>query len=152
MEGTAGVHVLASLFPASGAPVVIDEGFLKLPQTTESASQTAVFDKKITGIVRIPGGQGWFEPDNDAGKNEWFWIDLPRMDSIFGIKTIVPVYIEATDPIELDGPIPTGQSLLANIPNQHLNYAITWFSLAGVLLVIYVVWIGRAIQARHGEH
>jgi surfeit locus 1 family protein len=141
-----GIHVIASLFPHGTIPVLIDEGFLPSPQTPETAASPAAVDKSVTGIVRYPPGQGWFEPDNDPAQNQWFWIDLQAMGRSMGIDAVSPVYIELTEGETAGGPIPTGDTLMANIPNQHLNYAITWFSLAGLLAIFYAVWLVRTVM------
>ena len=68
------------------------------------------------------------------------------MAKVLGLPSLAPAYIEATVPVETDGPTPTGGVLAGQIRNEHLTYAITWFSLAGVLAAIYAVWLYRRLK------
>jgi surfeit locus 1 family protein len=52
---------------------------------------------------------------------------------------LVPVFLEAGAAPNPDG-LPIGGQTRVNLPNDHLQYAITWFALAVGLAVIYVVY------------
>ncbi len=134
-DGNAGVHVFTALQRADGPPLIVDRGFVKLP--IDPAKGTAPSTGQIDGIVRLSSGKAWFDPPNDRARNQWYWPDLPAMAKAIGVGAPEPFYIEAITPTAQDGPKPTGADILPNIRNEHLQYAITWFSLAGVLAVIY---------------
>ena len=55
-------------------------------------------------------------------------------------------YIEALPPGVPGGPLPMGAEILANIPNNHLQYAITWYALAVAELAIYLVWARQQLR------
>jgi surfeit locus 1 family protein len=146
LNGAAGVHELAALIRDDGAAVLIDEGFSPLPVNGDDIQHAPIRNRRIEGLIRYAPGKAWFDADNDDVKNEWFWIDLPRMAKVLGLPYMAPVYVEATVPVETDGPTPTGGVLAGQIRNEHLTYAITWFSLAGVFAAVYAVWLHRKLK------
>jgi surfeit locus 1 family protein len=98
----------------------------------------------VSGLLRVPPQEkpGWFIPDNRPDRNDWFWIDLPAMAAADGIANAAPFYIDA-DPTPNPGGWPKGGVTPLALPNDHLQYALTWFSLAAALVVIYVVYHSR---------
>ena len=100
----------------------------------------------VTGIVRMPEIQGLFIPDNEPEANRWFWRDLKAMaQSMFpgGTVALAPFFLEA-EKSEVPGGWPEGGQTRAELPNNHLQYAITWFLLAACLVVIYVAYVWKA--------
>ena len=102
----------------------------------------------IRGLLRLPPAKkpSWFIPDNRPDLNYWFWIDLPAMAAAdhLDLANFAPFYIDA-DASPNPGGWPQGGVTPLSLPDNHLQYAITWFSLAAALVVIYVVyhWPGR---------
>ncbi|HLJ22401.1 MAG TPA: SURF1 family cytochrome oxidase biogenesis protein, partial [Stellaceae bacterium] len=72
----------------------------------------------------------------------WFWIDVSAMARAAGIPDALPVYIEASAAPNPGG-LPVGGQANTSLPNDHLQYALTWFSLAGALAVIYLILLRR---------
>ena len=64
-----------------------------------------------------------------------------------GTVDVAPFYLEA-GATEVPGGWPKGGQTRLELPNNHLQYALTWFSLAASLLVIYVVYVWSAITGR----
>lgn len=81
------------------------------------------------GILRRPTEPGWFTPNNDPASNAWYQINPPDMAAAAGLPGQVTetMYLKPADwrPI---------------LPNDHLQYAATWFSLAGVFVIIFIVF------------
>jgi surfeit locus 1 family protein len=99
---------------------------------------------RVSGLLRVPSQEkpGWFIPDNRPDRDAWFWIDLPAMAAADGLANVAPFYIDADAAPNPGGWPKRGITPLA-LPNDHLQYAITWFSLAAALMVIYVVYHSR---------
>ena len=87
------------------------------------------------------GVQHWLQPDNQPAQNIWFWSDLPAMAAHAGIA---PDKLVAGVPRGRPGAqprrLPDRRPDQVNLPNDHLQYAITWFALAAGLAVIYVLY------------
>ncbi len=93
----------------------------------------------VEGIVRLQRQPGWFTPDDDPIKNNWFTIDSNKMSQVTGIPLAGGFYIVA-DKAGTPGEFPVGRQWRMDIRNNHLEYAITWFALAAALLVIYLLY------------
>lgn len=144
-DGRVGWHVITPLETADGEMVLIDRGFvpdaLRDPPTRASGQIEELV--AVTGIVRAPGQQALFTPDNEPKANRWFWRDLAAMTrSMFphGTIEVAPFFLEA-DKSPVPGGWPEGGQTRLDIPSNHLQYAITWFLLAVALLVIYGLYL-----------
>jgi len=145
--GAAGFDVLTPLRQADGRIVLINRGFVpaELHDRTKREAGEPAGPVRIAGWLRLPppAKPGWFLPDNRPERNFWFWIDLPAMAAADQLAGLAPFYIEATPN---PGGWPKGRASPPALPNDHLQYAITWFSLAAAALVIYFL---SQIAGRH---
>jgi surfeit locus 1 family protein len=147
-RGNTGYDIVTPLRRADGPPVLINRGWV--PYSRKDAAARA--DGQVAGLVTVEGilrsepRKGWLMPANSAERNEWFWFDLPAMKQAAGVPDAAPFYIEA-GPAPNPGGFPIGGQTLLSLPNNHLQYAYTWFSLAIALAVIYVV-SQRAVPER----
>lgn len=104
----------------------------------------------VIGRIRQPEQAGSFTPANDAARNNWFWRDLAGMQHATGIDEAskkLPFFIELEQPVPPGG-FPRPDLDAINLRNDHLQYAITWFALAGVLAVMF--GFGVATQRKSG--
>jgi surfeit locus 1 family protein len=139
LSGAAGFHIVTPFRLSDGTVIFIDRGFVptdrRAPATREAgeiAGPTAA-----TGLLRLPEPPGWFTPANEPQKNSWFSLDLPAMAQAVGIGSALPFYIEA-DKSPVPGGWPQGGQTITDLPNNHLQYAITWYALALALVAIYI--------------
>jgi surfeit locus 1 family protein len=149
-KGGIGFHLLTPLREADGRIVFVNRGFIpseRKDPATRPAGQLAG-TVHINGLLRLPpeAKPNWFLPDNRPDLNYWFWIDLPAMAAAAHLAPadVAAFYIDA-DATPNPGGWPQGGVTPLNLPNDHLQYAIIWFSFATALVVIYVVyhWPGR---------
>jgi len=150
-EGRVGWHVITPLETEDRDVVLVDRGFV--PDELKDPSARALGQVEnvvtVTGIVRTPETQTLFTPDNEPKVNRWFWRDLAGMTrSMFPAGTIdvAPFFLEA-DKSEVPGGWPEGGQTRLEIPNNHLQYAITWFLLAAGLLIVYGLYV-RSLYRR----
>jgi surfeit locus 1 family protein len=150
-DGRVGWHVITPLETADGEMVPVDRGFvpdeLKDPATRASGQIEDVVT--VTGIVRGSDRQTLFTPDNEPKANRWFWRDLHAMTRAMfphGTIEVAPLFLEA-EKSPVPGGWPEGGQTRLDIPNNHLQYAITWFLLAAALLVIYGLYV-RSLRRR----
>lgn len=138
----AGFDVLTPLREANGRTVFINRGFVpsdrKAPSIREAGQIQGIV--RVTGLLRIPPDKnpGWFLPDNRPDLNYWFWVDLPAMGAADELDNVAPFYADA-DAARNPGGWPQGGVTPLELPNNHLQYAIIWFSLAAGMLVVYIV-------------
>ena len=120
-------------------PISIDnENFLmnrgwKTYEKKDSQDLNLFDENNITGTLKLQGRKNIFKPDNDIEENYWF--SLNREDILKFTGKEFSEYI-----IYLDGNFqsPKPKKITANISNNHKKYAITWFSLAISILLLYL--------------
>jgi surfeit locus 1 family protein len=92
-----------------------------------------------TGVWRTPDAPNAFTPAPDRAHRIWYARDLADMAKADGIKLLAPVVVEA-DATPNPGGLPKGGQTVVNFPNNHLQYAITWFGLAAALAGVFVAY------------
>ena len=144
-DGQPGWHVITPLQTASGRVVLVDRGFVpedrKDPKTRRSGQFQDIVT--VTGLVRTSEKPNVFSPDNDAAANQWFTRDLDSMArSMFpgGTVAVLPFFLDAEE-TDVPGGWPKGGQTRLELPNKHLQYALTWFLLAACLLIVYVSYV-----------
>lgn len=146
-SGREGYQVLTPLLVAEGEAVFVDRGFIptELRDPAKRAAGQLSGTQHVTGFVRLPpsGRPNWFLPDNNAAQNHWFWVDLPAMAAADQLEKVAPYYLDADATPNPGGWPQGGTDLLPELPNHHLQYAVTWFSLAVAMIVIYVMYHRR---------
>ena len=143
-----GYWVFAPARLADGSLVVINRGFV--PEGRQEArgraeGQVAGF-VEIVGAMRWPEARGLFTPADDPARNLWFIRDHVAMAAAKGWGAVAPFFIDQEAP-ETPGGLPRPGRIRPNLPNNHLHYALTWFGLALVLVVVFGVWArGRSFE------
>ena len=119
----AGHRIIASLTTPDGRRLLADLGFVRDGQPVPAPEGRVA----ITGNLHTPAEVDSYTPAPDLARNLWFARDVPAMAAALGTE---PLLVVARAPV-LPGiePMPVDT---AGIPNDHLNYAITWFLLAAV--------------------
>ncbi len=139
-NGQAGYHVVTPLLRADGSAVMVDRGWVPLDRKLPESRAAGQFDGQVVvqGIARRPPVQGWLTPKNQVEGNFWFFVDLEEMAAATRLPNVLPVYIEA-GPQQNPGGLPVGGQTDATLRDNHLVYAITWYSLAAALVVVYML-------------
>jgi surfeit locus 1 family protein len=150
-DGTPGWHVITPLATSDGEVVLVDRGFVPDALKDPAARRAGEIGDAVTvtALARPPEAQGLFVPDNEIEQNRWFWRDLKAMTkSMFGeeAKEVAPFFLEA-EKSDVPGGWPLGGQTRLDLPNNHLQYAITWFLLALCLVVIYVIYVRSRLKA-----
>ena len=134
---------------ASGEIVVVNAGFVQNTMQ-DRAQQDRAVTRLVTGAaadligyIRFPESAGLLTPSADVEKRLWFARDLPAMAQAQGWgnggKTVAPFYIDLEEPVPPSG-IPKPGPLHVHLKDDHLQYAITWFALAGAVVIAFLVW------------
>jgi len=142
--GEPGYQVMVPLLRADGSAVLVNRGFVPIerkdPATRAQGQVRGVVE--VEGLIRLTGRTAWFVPDNEPAKNMWFWVDLPALSRHLGFPEEAWLYLDA-GPASTPGGWPKGGQTHLVLPNDHLQYAITWYALALALAVIYLVYHRR---------
>jgi surfeit locus 1 family protein len=151
--GKPGWRVVTPFETVSGIWVMVDRGFvpldLKSVETRLGGQIEGVV--KLTGLARAPGIPNRFTPDNQPDQNKWYGRDLDAMAAVAleprERGQLVPFFVEA-EAMAIPGGWPKGSTTRLTFSNRHLEYAFTWFALAAVLIVIYVIFVRNQMRRR----
>jgi len=147
-RGFVGWNVITPMRLEDGRYLLVNRGFVpeanREPGSRAAGQITGPIE--LTGLVRLPPVEkpNSFMPENDPKKNQFFWKDHPAMAQKAGLKPddqIIPFFID-TGKSDIPGGLPEGGTTRVTFPNNHLQYAITWFGIAGTLVLVagfYVV-------------
>jgi surfeit locus 1 family protein len=127
-----------------GRLIVVNRGFIPAQQKNEPPPPSG--ETEITGALRWPDEAGLFTPADDPQHNVWYRRDPVAIASAKGWSAVPPFYIEQDAP-QLAGAPKVGR-LVVNLPDNHLQYAITWFGLAAALAAVYLVWLRGWLRKR----
>lgn len=134
---------------ADGKIVLVNRGFV--PDDRRDAKSRVAGQVngpvEIVGSMRWPGSRHWFTPIDEPAKNLWFTADPQAMAAAKGLGAVAPFYIEQESPVPPGG-LPKPGKLMVTLPDNHLQYALTWYGLALVLVIWFAVW---AFGSGHGE-
>lgn len=146
-----GLHIITPLRLENGGIVLFNRGWV--PEQRKDPARRAEGQIKgvvtVEGLVRLTeaGIKGWFVPENRPERNVWLTVDVAAMRAAAGVPDSPELKADqwwvAADAAPNPGGFPIGGQTRVNIPNDHLQYAITWFLLAVTLAVIYVVYHQR---------
>lgn len=128
-----------------GETVVIDAGFVENTMQDRAVEDRAV--KKLvtgqpvplTGYLRFPEARNWMTPAENRDKRLWFVRDHLAIASALGWGAVAPFYVDLEQPAPANG-VPRPGPLDVNLKDDHLQYAVTWFTLAGAVLIAFAVW------------
>jgi cytochrome oxidase assembly protein ShyY1 len=126
---------------ADGGIVVVNRGVVpenRSSLSTHAGEVTGPID--ITGVMRWPEPRGIFMPNDDPKLNLWFVRDHIAIAAAKGWGEVAPFYIEMESP-QPPGGLPMPMPMTAKLRNEHLQYAITWYALAGMLVVLFGFWV-----------
>ncbi|HEX3861025.1 MAG TPA: SURF1 family protein [Stellaceae bacterium] len=141
-KGGAGFDVLTPLREASGRIVMVNRGYVPSERKDRARREAGepAGSVRVTGLLRLPlaAKPGWFIPENHPEIGSWFWLDLTAVAAAEHLGNVAPFYIDA-DATPNPGGWPQGRAAPPELPNNHLQYAITWFSLAAAAVLIYVL-------------
>lgn len=149
-KGHAGYHVYTPMRLADQRVVFVNRGFVPFDRKDASTRQSGQVSGAVTvvGLARnrLDEKPSWVVPDNDQAGNIYYWKDLDAMALQLGLDPagqIVPFFVDAGDTPNPGG-LPVGAVTMINLPNNHLQYAITWYGLAAALAGVFGFWLLRS--------
>ena len=153
-EGQSGWYVYTPLVladgesHASGNTVIVNRGFVPydLRDPARRPGSQPAGEVVVTGLARerLDGKPSFIVPDNKPEERTFFWKDWSTMASISGLdpSDTVPFFIDAEKGRDANG-LPIGGVTIIELPNNHLQYAVTWYGLAAALAAVLAVSLWR---------
>lgn len=145
-----GYHVYSPLILADGRRLMVNRGFVphRLEDPATRIQGQVAGDVEVVGLLRAAGTKGSFTPDNDPARNIWYWRDLRAMAACDQVgansrdcTSLLPAFLDAEAEPANPGGWPRGGTTNLDIPNRHLEYALTWYGLAATLIGVYIAFV-----------
>ncbi|KAI9224310.1 SURF1 family-domain-containing protein [Blastocladiella britannica] len=134
-DGEPGFHAIAPMTMDDGRRVLVNRGWIardRKEDVTRHAPTAA--RQSITGLVKRNAERPAWAHDNKPEKGEWYWSDVATMAAMANAQ---PIYVEAVDTLSPNDEqtyrergLPIAKPPSANLKNDHLQYAITWYTLS----------------------
>ncbi|BCJ91643.1 SURF1-like protein [Terrihabitans soli] len=136
-----GYFILTPLETGEGR-VLINRGFVPL--------ETASFPRLegltvVKGLLRGPEDRNMFTPADESSERLFYARDPAPIATALGIP-LAPFTIDAVE--TLPGGLPQAGETRVNFPNRHLEYALTWYGLAGALLAVFAAFAWSRMRRR----
>ncbi len=131
-KGQPGFDVVTPFVTDSKENVLVNRGWIR--KQFKNTLDINISSKNITGMLRQANRKNFFTPDNDINKNIWFSINLKDIQIITGKK--FNKFIVYLDDQSINTPKP--KKITIDVPNNHLKYAITWYSISISILFYYL--------------
>jgi cytochrome oxidase assembly protein ShyY1 len=130
---------------ATGETVVINAGFVQNTMQDRAQQDRAVArlvtaaPVAMTGYIRFAESPGALTPAQNPAARLWFVRDHRAMAKTLGWGEVAPFYVDLESPVP-EGGSPRPGPLDVHLKDDHLQYAITWFALAGAVIIAFAVW------------
>jgi surfeit locus 1 family protein len=134
-----------------GSLIMVNRGFVpedrKDPKSRADGQVSGPVE--IVGALRWPDTRHWFTPQDDPAHNLWFNRDPQAIAAAKGLGAVAPFFVEMEAPAPPGG-LPSPGKIVVNLPDNHLQYAITWYGLAAALVGVFAVWAFGSRQRKTG--
>jgi surfeit locus 1 family protein len=147
-EGQSGFYLYTPLELADGRYLFVNRGFVPYDRKDPATRPESLVEgpQTVTGLARaeLAAKPSSLVPDNDETANIFYWKDLTRMAASVGLPAdqVLPFFLDA-DSTPVAGGLPKGGVTQIDLPNNHLQYAITWYGLAFALVAVVLAGLIR---------
>ena len=139
----AGYRVI-SAFKTEGRRILVDRGFIDLSKSSDMQADQAVV---VQGNLHWPDEVDGFTPAPELEKNIWFARDVRALSEALQTQPILIVASQISPPDQNIKPLEIDSSA---IPNDHLQYAVTWFSLAAIWIMVSGAFLWHSQKKKKG--
>ncbi|GJD36929.1 SURF1 family protein [Methylobacterium aerolatum] len=142
-----GYYVITPFVRDGGGTVLVNRGFVPTELKRQDDRKAGLIDGEttVTGILRASEPRGMFVPEPDPARGEWFNRDVPGIAAARQLTDVAPYLVEA-DAVPGQTTWPRGGQLRVDLPNNHLQYAFTWFGIAACLVGVFSVYAWRRLH------
>jgi surfeit locus 1 family protein len=136
-----GGQLIVPLERPGAAPLLVDLGWV--PGDRPGQRSLPAAETTVEGFLHPADHPGWFAaPDNPVAR-QFYTLDPAAIGAALGLPAVLPYTLVVLGPPGLPDPA----RHLPRPPNDHLQYALTWFGLAGALIVIFSLYVRKVYRA-----
>lgn len=124
-------------------PLLVDLGWV--PQHPAKPIDQPKGTVTVTGYVRAASHPTFLSATDDPAKRHFYTLDPKRIAAALGLPRVAPFILMAMGP-QPPQLWPDPVRHLPRPPNNHLQYALTWYGLAGVLVIEFIFWSRKRLR------
>lgn len=144
----AGFWVLTPLVTDQGFTLIVNRGFI--PPQNRKDYMRPQGEVRVAGLLRMSEPGGGFLRSNDPAADRWYSRDVAAIGAARHVPgPLADYFVDADRAASPDVP-PVGGLTIVNFPNNHLQYAITWFVLAAMIVGAYIFVMRQEWKDRRG--
>jgi surfeit locus 1 family protein len=131
-----GAELIVPLERDGAPPILVDRGWI--PTSIHAPVTWPHGTVTVDGYVQAPERGGLFTPPPDLARRQFYALDPQQIGAALGVHA-APFILMAMGPV-VPARYPVPAQHLPRPPNNHLQYALTWYALAGGLVVVFGTW------------
>ena len=131
-----GGQLIVPLAPDKGPLILVDLGWVPLDQQRPAGLPRG--PTLVNGFILPPRHPGLFSAPDDPAARRFYTLDPARIGAALGLAHVAPFTLIALGR-RRPGVYPMPARHLPHPPNNHLEYALTWFGLAGVVIIEFAI-------------
>ena len=141
LNGKAGVRLASEFISENGEIYLLDEGWFDNSNLQYFRENNDIFEENIIGYTRFPIKGKFFTPNNDFNNNEWYTYDLKSINNYFSSSINQVFFIKKTNSNKEN--FLFASEYKHKFRNNHMQYAITWFSMSLAFLIMSIVYLKK---------
>jgi surfeit locus 1 family protein len=138
-----GGQLIVPLERGAAPPVLVDFGWV--PMSDRRLASLPAGPTSVAGYLRPPDFPGLFSAPDDVPERRFYTLDPTRIGAALGLPQVAPFTL-----VVLGRPVPGVYPMpaqhLPHPPNNHLEYALTWFGLAAVVIFEFCFWARQRLR------
>jgi surfeit locus 1 family protein len=139
LAGQPGYFIYAPMKRPAGQVVIVNFGWIPLNSTADPKLPRA--ETKIRGVLLRSGVPGMMTPENRPADGVWYTADVHALAAYFGLGTKEYYHFRIIADQITGGAVPLlGGQVIVVIPNNHFQYALTWYGLGLALVGVYLAY------------
>lgn len=138
-----GGQLIVPLARTEGLPVLVDLGWVPLFDRVPATLPTG--PTSVSGYVHAPDHPWLLSASDDVPGRQFYTLDPARIGAALGLKQVAPFTLVALGRPQL-GVYPMPAEHLPEPPNNHFQYALTWFGLALVVVIQFGFWARHRLR------
>ena len=138
-QDTPGLLVVTPMLLADDRITLVERGFIgaqDAPALEKADNMAPIAPVTISGLLRFDEAPRWFQPADDVANRVFYTREVAAIAKSLGIAHAAPFIVDADAGAPVNGPEP-GQTRIT-FPNNHLEYAFTWFGLALAWAILFL--------------
>ena len=140
-DGKLGYDILTPFLPEGAQNyILVNRGWVPIERERKPQDVIAWPEgkTKLVGMLRLPPASNMFTPENKPENKEWYSMTPGIAADLHKIVVMGPMILYAEGEIK-PALYPAPHNAVMNLSNNHLQYAIFWYVMAGAMVMVYVL-------------